>query len=319
MDPMEIYKNAFQIQSLFGGRNLFQYFFNGDQRILLDTGVSETPEQTIFPYLERLKIAPRDLTLAITTHADMDHQGGNDAIKRTSPTTWLACGHADRELVEDPQALYDRRYNFLRLDHGVAFERVAPPLAGKPRKMDLTFSGGETIHVGDNWEIDVLHVPGHSRGHLAFYDRAHQAAFVGDAIHGRGCPKATGEMAIPVTYYQVDVYLSTLRYFENLPIGTLYSGHWPIMRGEEIRDFIAESRRTVEFLDRVILSALNKSSAGTTLAELIDAVAQAVGEWPKDSWNLAMFPVKGHLDRLECQGKIRRAQGSHPVRWQESL
>jgi glyoxylase-like metal-dependent hydrolase (beta-lactamase superfamily II) len=312
---MELYKNTYQIQSLFGGRNLFQYFFNGNQRVLLDTGVAETPEKVIFPYLDTLKIKPQSLTLAITTHADMDHQGGNDAIKQASPQTWLGCGDGDRELVEDPQALYDRRYNFLKAEHGVALDPVAPPLAGKPRKMDLTLSGGETIRLGENWELAVLHVPGHSRGHLAFYDREHRAGFVGDAIHGRGCPKATGEMAIPVTYYQVDIYLSTLRYLDSLPIEVLYSGHWPVMRGEEIRDFIAESRLTVELFDQVILSSLAKSSAGLTLAELIDTTAQAVGEWPKDSWNLAMFPVKGHLDRLETQDKIRRAPGSHPVRW----
>jgi glyoxylase-like metal-dependent hydrolase (beta-lactamase superfamily II) len=316
---MEIYENTYQIQSLFGGRNLFQYFFNGDQRILLDTGISETPEKTIFPYLDTLKVAPQDLTLAITTHADMDHQGGNDAIKRVSPKTWLACGEADRELVEDPHTLYDRRYNFLKREHGVALDPVPSPLAGNARKMDVTLSGGEIIRLGENWRLEVLHVPGHSRGHLAFYDRTHRAAFVGDAIHGRGCPKATGEMAIPVTYYQVDIYLSTLRYFESLPILSLYSGHWPIMRGEEISDFISESRRTVEFLDRVILSSLEHTSSGMALAELIDSVAQAVGEWPKDSWNLAMFPVKGHLDRLESRGKIRRVQGSHPIRWQKCL
>jgi glyoxylase-like metal-dependent hydrolase (beta-lactamase superfamily II) len=316
---MEIYKNAYQIQSLFGGRNLFQYFFNGDQRVLLDTGVSESPENTIFPYLDRLKIAPQDLTLAITTHADLDHQGGNDAIKRASPKTWLACGEADRELVEDPRNLYDQRYNFLRSEHGVALESVPSPLAGSPRKMDVTLSGGETIRLGDDWRLEVVHVPGHSQGHLAFYDRIRKAAFVGDAIHGRGCPKATGEMAIPVTYYQVDIYLSTLRYFESLPIQWLYSGHWPNMQGEQISDFIAESRRTVEFLDQVILSGLERSSSGMALAELIDTVAQAVGEWPKESWNLAMFPVKGHLDRLESQAKIRRVQGAHPIRWQKSL
>jgi glyoxylase-like metal-dependent hydrolase (beta-lactamase superfamily II) len=316
---MEIYKNAFQIQSLFGGRNLFQYFFNGDQRVLLDTGVSETPEKAIFPYLDRLKIKPQNLALAVTTHADMDHQGGNNAIKAASPQTWLACGEADRELVEDPQALYDHRYNFLKEEHGVGLDPVAPPLAGRPRKMDVTFAGGETIRLGENWQLEILHVPGHSRGHLAFYDRGHQAAFVGDAIHGRGCPKATGEMAIPVTYYQVDVYLSTLRYFESLPIQALYSGHWPVMRDEEIRDFIAESRRTVELLDRVILSSLAREPGGMVLAELIDAVAQAVGDWPKESWNLAMFPVKGHLDRLESQEKIRRLDGSHPIRWQKIL
>lgn len=316
---MELYKNVFQIQSLFGGRNLFQYFFNGDQRVLLDTGVSETPENAIFPYLDRLKIRPQELSLAITTHADMDHQGGNDTIKRASSQTWLACGEADRPLVENPQSLYDLRYNFLRQEHGLGMDSIAPALAGKPRRIDLTFSGGETIRLGDTWQLEVLHVPGHSRGHLAFYDRANRAAFVGDAIHGRGCPKATGEMAIPVTYYQVDVYLSTLRYFQNLPINTLYSGHWPAMQGEQVSDFIAESRQTVELLDRIILASLARQSGGMSLAELVDAVAQGVGDWPKESWELAMFPVKGHVDRLESQRKIHRAQGSHPTRWQKAL
>ncbi|MGH9325149.1 MAG: MBL fold metallo-hydrolase [Terriglobia bacterium] len=313
---MELYKNVYQIQSLYGERNLFQYFFNGDQRVLLDTGIAETPEKAIFPYLERLKIRPEELRLAITTHADMDHQGGNDAIKRLARGVSLACGEEDRELVEDPSALYRRRYNFLQEENAVSMDPVPPPAAGALRRMDLTFSGGEIIRLGDDWRLEVLHVPGHSRGHLAFYDAGNKAAFVGDAIHGRGCPKATGEMAIPVTYYRVDVYLSTLRYFENLPIETLYSGHWPVMRGEEIRDFIAESRATVELLDRVILSSLEAHPRGLTLRELIDAVANAVGEWPKESWRLAMFPVNGHLDRLEAMGKARRVAGAHPVRWE---
>ncbi|MGH9470024.1 MAG: MBL fold metallo-hydrolase [Terriglobia bacterium] len=317
---MELYKRVYRIQSLYGERNLFQYFFDGAQRVLLDTGIAETPEKAIFPYLDRLGVSPQGLNLAITTHADMDHQGGNDAIKRFSPGVSLACGEEDRELVEDPAALYERRYNFLREENGVSFDPVPPPDAGKPRKIDVTFSGGETIRLGDDWRLEVLHVPGHSRGHLAFYDRAHKTAFVGDAIHGRGCPKATGEMAIPVTYYNVDVYLSTLRYFEQLPIEALYSGHWPIMHGEEIRDFISESRRTVELFDRVILSNLGKSPAGATLKDLIDAVANAVGEWPKETWKLAMFPVKGHLDRLEALGKVRRLAGERPpLRWEKTV
>jgi len=315
---MELYRGVYQIQSLFGGRNLFQYFFDGDQCVLLDTGIAETPEKVIFPYLDRLKIRPEQLTLAITTHADMDHQGGNDAIKRLSPSTRLACGEADRVLVEDPATLYERRYNFLKAENDVALDPVPPPDAGKPRKMDLTFSGGETIRLKYDWRLQVLHVPGHSRGHLAFYDAKHRTAFVGDAIHGRGCPKATGELAIPVTYYNVDIYLSTLRYFEALPIDVLYSGHWPVMQGEEIRDFIADSRRTVELLDRVILSSLERQRAGLTLKELIDVVANAVGEWPRESWILAMFPVKGHLDRLEAQGKVQRLAGAHPSRWQRA-
>ncbi|MGH9407523.1 MAG: MBL fold metallo-hydrolase [Terriglobia bacterium] len=315
---MELYRHVYKIQSLYHGRHLFQYFFSGRQRVLVDTGIASTPAKVIFPYLDKLKLDPRDISLAVTTHADLDHQGGNDAIKVASPRTWLSCGEADRELVEDPRALYNLRYNHLAKNYGLGLSRVPSRDAGKARKMDVTFSGGETIRLDDDWRLDVLHVPGHSNGHLALYDGRSKAAFVGDAIHGRGCPKAAGGMAIPVTYYNVDLYLSTLRFFEALPVRVVYSGHWPAMRSEEFRAFIAESRRTVELFDRIILASLARSRSGLTLKECIDAVASATGEWPKESWKLAMFPAKGHLDRLEALGKIRAAPGSHPIRWQLS-
>ena len=284
--------------------------------MLVDTGIATTPREVIFPYLERLKLKPQKLTLVITTHADLDHQGGNAAIKEVSPNTHLACGEADRLLVEDPRTLFDLRYNFLRADHDVALEPEPSPEAGKPQRMDFTFSGGERIRLRDAWYLEVLHVPGHSRGHLAVYDPKHRMVFAGDAIHGRGCPKADGGMALPVTYYYVDIYLSTLRFFEALKINRLYSGHWPTMEGKEVQDFIAESRQTVELLDRVILSSLSKNASGLTMKDLIDAVSQAVGDWPKESWTLAMFPVKGHMDRLEEACKVRAVRETRPVKWQ---
>ena len=312
---MELYPSVYQIQSLYGGRNLFQYLFVGDNVVLVDTGIASTPEATIFPFFDEIKLKPQRLTLSVTTHADLDHQGGNDAIKKISPGTLLSCGEGDRELVENPESLYGQRYNFLKDNHDVGFEGGPSPDAGARRYMDVTFNGGERIHLGENWWLEVLHVPGHSNGHLALYDRTFGALFAGDAVQGRGCPKASGEMAIPVTYYHVDTYLSTIRHFESLPLSVLYTGHWPVMRGEEIQDFFSESRRTVEFVDRVILRSLQKQPSGLTMKELINNVAEAVGDWPDDGVFLAMFPIKGHMDRLEQQGKAKLNRGSHPAKW----
>lgn len=312
---MELYPNVYQIQSLYGGRNLFQYLFVGDNVVLLDTGIATSPEATILPFFDKIKLRPDRLTLAVTTHADLDHQGGNDAIKRISPSTLLSCGEADRRQVENPATLYDERYNFLKEDHDVGFDEIPSPDSGRRRHMDVTFSGGERIHLAENWWLEVLSVPGHSNGHLALYDRNFGALFSGDAVQGRGCPKATGEMAIPVTYYHVDLYLSTIQYFEHLPISVLYSGHWPVVRGDEVKDFLSESRRTVEFMERVILHSLQKNRSGMTLKELIDTVAAAAGDWPDDGVFLAMFPIKGHMDRLEQQGRAKLDRDSHPAKW----
>ena len=156
---MEIYKGAHQIQSIYGGRNLFQYLFSGDNLILVDTGVAETPESAIFPYLDSLHLDPEHLTMAIVTHPDVDHQGGNSAIKAVAKRALLACGETDRTMVEDPHALFKLRYNFAREEHGVGFESDEPlPDAGQRQAVDIGFSGGEKIYVTEGWELDVLHV-----------------------------------------------------------------------------------------------------------------------------------------------------------------
>jgi len=314
---MNLYPNVYQLRSLYGRRNLFQYLFVGDAVVLVDTGIDETPEKVIFPYFERLKLPLDKLSLVITTHPDLDHQGGNHAIKRAVPQSRLACGEADREMVEDPRTLFQRRYNFAKAEHDIGFDGDEPwPEAGKRQPVDQTFKGGEKILVSSGWELDVLHVPGHSHGHLAIYDAKHRAAFVSDALHGRGCPNADGTMGIPVTYYLVDTYLSTLCYFEKLSIDVLYSGHWPTMRGEQVSDFIAESRRAVEFIDGALRRDLSRHPEGMSLKELVNSAAAAVGEWPNDSWFLAMFPVKGHLDRMVDEGEARLVRKHGLTLWQ---
>ncbi|MBI4164463.1 MAG: MBL fold metallo-hydrolase [Acidobacteria bacterium] len=171
----------------------------------------------------------------------------------------------------------------MRKEHDVGFGLESLPPDGKKRRMDVTFSGGETIGLADDWSLDVLHVPGHSHGHQALYDRKHKAVYASDALRDRGCPKVDGSMGIPITYYDVDVYPSILRYFESLDLDGFYSGQFPAMQGEETKNFISESRKTVELFDRVILRELGRHPEGLTLEQLIETVANAVGDWPRDT------------------------------------
>ena len=122
-------------------------------------------------------------------------------------------------------------------------------------------------------------------------------------------------MAFPVTYYHVDVYLSTLCLLENLPIKTLCTAHWPPKRGEEIRAFIADSRQTVATFDQAILGGLAQERSGLNMKELIDIVGNVFGDWPKDTWIYIMFALKGHLDRLERRGQVRFLNNIRPFLW----
>src|SRR5947209_6849148 len=170
---MQIFPHTYQISSLIADRNLFQYVFVGDNVILLDTGMSKTPAEVIAPYLKNAGIPPARLTMAINTHADADHHGGNAALRELAGSVLLACGDMDREVIQNPDRLFATRYNHWIPEHRVGLglmpeaESWVREMAGPAHRIDVTLRGGEILAVDDSRALRVLHVPGHSNGHLA--------------------------------------------------------------------------------------------------------------------------------------------------------
>ncbi|MGO8984259.1 MAG: MBL fold metallo-hydrolase [Terriglobales bacterium] len=318
---MEIFRHVYRISSSIADRNLFQYLFVGDNTILLDTGTALTPQETIIPFLGRIGLDPSRLTLAIDTHADADHHGGNASLKQIAGQVTLACGEQDRLIIEEPDRLFASRYNQWIPDHGVGLGLYSEAsawvrsMAGPPHRIDRTFVGGESIMIDDRRSLRILHVPGHSDGHLALYDAVHRAVFVGDALHGQYCPTKTGEPSLPPAYYSVLAYLGTLQMLHALEIDWIYSGHWPAFHGSQVSEFLAESRRFVDTAANLVWRALEKHSEGITLQACMDECGPALGTWPLNNQWLLMYPLHGHLLHLEEQGRVKRHVGEGRARW----
>ena len=119
---MQIFPNVYEIKSPFGDRYLQQYLFVGESVVLVDAGVIATPQEAIFPYLEKIGVSPNRLTMVIAMHADSDHHGGLPAIKDASSSTLLACHEGDRKMIEDPEVLYREDTTSWR-GHGLGFGR----------------------------------------------------------------------------------------------------------------------------------------------------------------------------------------------------
>lgn len=318
---MEIFPHCYQIASMVADRNLFQYLFVGDNTVLIDTGASYTPQEVILPFLQKLGLPPSRLTLAINTHADADHHGGNGNLKQAAPEVRLACGELDRKLIENVDLLFASRYNQWIEDHGIGLglnpeaSNWVRMMVGEPRRIDVTFVGGEHIAVDDDCGLQVLHAPGHSDGHLAFYDAKKKAVFVGDALHGNCCPDAAGKPSLPPAYYAVAAYLDTLRTIQELDIDWIYSGHWPVYHASMVADFMAECRRFVKRASSQVEKALERHPEGQTLREVMDVCAPMLGSWPENNRWLLMYPLHGHLTLLEQQGTIKRIKSAGHVRW----
>ncbi|MSP47816.1 MAG: hydroxyacylglutathione hydrolase [Alphaproteobacteria bacterium] len=104
------------------------------------------------PILERLAGLGWRLTHILNTHHHGDHVGGNLAIKAATGCT-----------VVGPKADRDR-------------------IPG----IDIALGDGERFRLGEA-EAEIFDVPGHTRGHIAYWFRDSDALFCGDTLFACGC------------------------------------------------------------------------------------------------------------------------------------
>lgn len=317
-NAMQIAPGIYLIAGLVGTRPLQLYLLRGASCCaLLDTGCAPDPDKFIFPYLRSLGLGPQNVDIVINTHCDMDHCGGNYAIKQANPRAQITCGEQDRPLIEDPQVMWTRRYNAYEAAHGICYDpetrRGIFEAMGSAQSVDQTWRGGETIDLGHGWKIEIHHTPGHTAGHLALFDPRSRTMLSGDAVHGAMYPDANGNPALCPTYITIDDYAATIRYLQSLPIASLATCHWPVKRGPAVGDFLAESMTFVYAAEHAILDSIETHPEGLTLSQTIRAVAPVLGSWPRNVDSELVYVVAAHMEDLQNRGLAVAVPNTHPV------
>src|SRR5262245_16369113 len=117
---MEVAPRIHRIEWIFGDRVVCSYLFVGDERVLLvDTGIDSTPKEAILPYLARIGVGLSSLNYVLISHADLDHVGGNAALKVRAPNARFLCHELDRAMVESTERLICDRYGAYAVDHAI--------------------------------------------------------------------------------------------------------------------------------------------------------------------------------------------------------
>ena len=319
---MEIFPGVHRLPFRHRDRWLYVYLLVGDWLLLIDTGTAVVPEEVILPALHGLGIDPTSRPfLALNTHADADHAGGNGSLRLACPQALLLCHERDRNHVEDHERLWQERYTACLTPHGLAY---APALAqkmrasmGRPIPVDLVLTGGEIVRLRSDWEVRIFSTPGHTRGHVAVHDSRHRTAYIGDAVLGRGVPAAEGDhLALPPNYDDVDAYAETTRTLRTLDVDLLCTSHYPLLRGEEIPRFLTDTEEWIGRTDEVILATLRQSRAPVGMKALIAAANRSLGGWPEGSAVGLAMALTTHLERLERLGQILRVPDARPPAWE---
>ena len=296
---MEILPGIHRIESDLGVRFMCQYLLVGEDRtILVDTGIAGTPEEVIIPYLEEIGLSLEDIDEVMISHSDVDHCGGNRALKEMHPSLWFSCGEADRAWIENNELMIAEIYHWSE-PYGFgpdeeSKEWISTELGGDS-PIDAGLRGGETIRLGPDRRIEVLHLPGHTPGHLGFWDEKNGAAIIIDAALETGIYDREGNRLIPPRYFDAHAYQATIRRLRSLRPEHLLTAHYPPMRGDEALDFLDRSLDFTEQMHRVVSEGVR--SGTTDLWELTKRADAELGPYPEFMIELGAG-VRAHMSFL---------------------
>ena len=183
------------------------YLLIGSERaLLIDTGLGVC---NIYEQVRRLTDKP---VTAVATHIHWDHIGGHkyfpEFYAHEAELDWLN-GKFPLPLQAVKNMVADR----CELPEEFCFDGYAI-FQGKPGRL---LDDGDTIDLGGR-TIQVLHTPGHSPGHLCFWEDEKGYLYSGDLVY---------EGTLFANYPSTDPqsYMTSLEKIAVLPIKQLFPGH----------------------------------------------------------------------------------------------
>lgn len=193
-----------------------------DRDILVDSGMGLRPLKA---EIAMLRERP---TVAVCSHCHFDHIGcthefdsrlghRSEADILANPDLDNSCARAwiSGELLT---ALPSEGYDLTQY-------RITPaPLTGY-------LDEGDVLDTGDR-VFQVLHVPGHSPGSIALYEKATKTLFSGDLVYD-------GQLVDNAWHSDAEAYRRSLERLRDLPIEIVHAGHEPSFGRDRLLEIIS--------------------------------------------------------------------------------
>ena len=198
---------------------------------------------------------------------------------------WLTHRHSDH--ISGANHLRDRWKTPI-----AAHEVTADEIRGIV-EVDRFLVDGERVELAGTpgWTLQVMHTPGHARGHVCILEEKRRSVITGDLMAG------IGSILIDPPEGHMATYLASLRQVEALDPKALFFAHGPASATapEKLHEYIDHRLKR----EANILEAWER---GTRTADEI--VPEVYTDVHPDMWSLAERSVTAHLEKLREEGRI---------------
>lgn len=210
------------------------YLLNGSKKsLLIDTGLG-----ICNIYNEVIKLTDNQI-IAVSTHIHWDHIGGHqyfpDFYAHKDELNWLngefpLTINQIKEMVVDRCDLPDgydvNEYKFFQ---------------GNPTRI---LTDNDIIDIGGRY-IQIIHTPGHSPGHISFWEKERGYLFTGDLVY-----KDTLFAYFPST--DPEKYLNSLERISSLPVERIFPAHHSLNIDPEIITRMRDAFRQLKCAGKLV-------------------------------------------------------------------
>ncbi len=181
--------------------NTYVVFDETKEAVIIDPGCYEPEEKK---ELDRF-ISEQGLKIKylLNTHCHIDHVLGNDHVKEKYKVPFLT--HRIEEMVLKAVKSYAPNYGF------AAYREALP---------DQFLEEGDEVRFG-NTKWKVLFLPGHSPGHVAFYNEKEKTIFSGDVLF----EQSIGRTDLPGGNFETLIQSIHQKLFTLPDAVVVYAGH----------------------------------------------------------------------------------------------
>jgi glyoxylase-like metal-dependent hydrolase (beta-lactamase superfamily II) len=202
---------------------------SGGETFLVDAGYDESFDD-LLKALARKQIDPQRIDGILVSHDDIDHIGGLHRFRTLNPQVRIYAsaieapslsGAVKSERLDQAERMFDQMpdaYKPWALD----FQESLRNIQRVP--VDITLE--DRAYIGQ--DIEVVHTPGHTKGHLSFYLPAIKTLVASDAFV---IENEVFEIANPQFTLDLPAAIDSLRKISALDIETTICYHGGVARG----------------------------------------------------------------------------------------